>query len=114
MRVQENNFKGILVLEIAGRIDFATSYHLDVFLSRAIDKNPLIILDLTETEYVSSLGLRVLLAGLKKLRTKKGDMKLVSLQPTVKEVFEISGLSKIFSIHYNLSDALDSLEPQTQ
>jgi len=65
------------------------------------------IFDLSDTEYISSSGLRVFLAALKTLKTKNGEMRLVSLQPVVRNILDVSGLSNIFSIHHNLKEAMD-------
>ena len=111
MRIAEEDVENIYVISVSGRIDSNTSKDLEDVLIKAIDNNYMIVVDLADAEYISSLGLRVLLASLRMLKTKKGDMRLTSLQPVVLEIFEISGLSKIFSIHSDLKDAIDDLRP---
>jgi anti-sigma B factor antagonist len=68
------------------------------------------IFDLSDTEYISSSGLRVFIAALKIFKMKNGEMRLTSLQPVVRNILDISGLSNIFSIHHNLKEAMDSFD----
>jgi anti-sigma B factor antagonist len=112
MKITEERIENVFMIAVSGRIDLITSRDLESVLNRAIDKNQLIIVDLKDTEYISSSGLRVLLAGLKRLKAKNGDLRLISLQPVVREVFEISGLSNLFSLHINLEEAVNSLSPK--
>jgi anti-sigma B factor antagonist len=112
MKITEENIENILTIAVSGRLDMITSKDLETVLDRAIEKNQWIIVDLKDTDYISSSGLRVLLAGLERLKAKNGDLRLTSLQPVVREVFEISGLSNLFSLHANLSEAVDSISPK--
>ena len=112
MKITEESIENILIISVSERIDLITSRNLETVLNRAIEKNQWIIVDLKDTEYICSSGLRVLLAGLKRLKAKNGDLRLVSLQPVVWEVFEMSGLSNLFSLHANLREALNSISPK--
>jgi anti-sigma B factor antagonist len=92
MEISQTIINNVSVIAVSGRIDATTSPDLESVLNNLIDqKKTEIVLDLGGVEYVSSVGLRVLLTTLKKVRPQRGDMKLVSLQPFVKEVFEITG-----------------------
>jgi anti-sigma B factor antagonist len=112
MKITIHYIEGICVMAISGRIDSISSSDLEKALNFAITENSRIILDLADTEYISSSGLRVLLAGKKMLRTKKGDIILTALQPVVRDVFEIAGLAKLFSIKKDGEDALCYLRSQ--
>ena len=65
------------------------------------------VIDLGELDYISSAGLRVILATAKRLKGKEGKILLASLQDMVKEVFEISGFSAIIPIYESLESALN-------
>jgi len=56
-----------------------------------------IVVDLSSVEYISSAGLRALLAALKRQKSLGGTLVLCSLHPYVKEVFEMTGFSRIFT-----------------
>ena len=107
MEINQTNIDNVPIISVSGRIDGTTSKDLETILNELIDQNKSeIVLDLEGVVYISSVGLRVLLAALKKVRPNKGDVKLVSLQPFVREVFEITGFTKLFSIYPNQGEAL--------
>lgn len=90
-----------------GRVDGHTSPELDCGLRKIIDDGArFAALDLTGVEYMSSAGLRVLLATYKSVKALDGDMALISPKDNVAEVLEISGFSGIFRIISN-SQELD-------
>jgi anti-anti-sigma factor len=97
------------IVAISGRIDAVTSRDLEAVLSNLIDNNnKKIVASLAGVEYISSAGLRVLLAALKRLRQEQGDLRLASLQPSVREVFDITGFAKLFTILSSEKEAVDS------
>ena len=57
-----------------------------------------LVLSLEKLEYISSSGLRVFLAALKKVRKQQGDIKLACLKHYMKEVFDIAGFTQLFGI----------------
>jgi hypothetical protein len=65
------------------------------------------VLDLSKIGYVSSAGLRVLLMLAKQLDGGRGSLRLAGLNPQVKQVFDIAGFSKLFSIYASQDAALD-------
>jgi anti-sigma B factor antagonist len=111
MEINQQDIDDIHVIGITGRIDATTSKSLETALNILLDQNKSkIVVDLAEVEYISSVGLRVLLDALKKQRQNQGFLKLTGLQPFVLEVFEVTGLTKLFSIYPNQSEALKSLQ----
>jgi len=107
MEMSQTRVDDVPIIAVSGRIDATTSRDLENALNELIEHdNSQIVLDLGGVEYVSSVGLRVMLAALKKVRPKKGDVMLVSLQPFVREVFEITGFTKLFSIYPSQAEAL--------
>ena len=101
---------GICLMSISERIDSNYSVDLERALNKAINEYSRIIMDLKDIEYISSSGMRVLLAGKKILREKNGEMILVSLQPVVRDVFEIAGLDRLFLIKKSWEDALSEMK----
>lgn len=86
-----------LVLEITGRLDTTTAPSLDKILNENFDNLKSLILDFKGLEYISSAGLRVLLSAQKKIN-KFGTMKVVNVDESVMEVFEITGFADILTI----------------
>ena len=85
------------LLELSGRIDSNTAVELEQAVKESIDGVTELTLDMKETEYISSAGLRVLLAAQKQMN-KQGKMKVLNVNETVMEVFEITGFADILTI----------------
>ena len=68
-----------------------------------------IVVECTDLEYISSAGLRVLLATVKRLERDGGAFHLFGLNETVREVFDISGFSMILKVFGTEEDALRAL-----
>jgi len=98
-----NNFT---VAHIEGRIDTITAPDFEngimKLMSEGISK---LIFDCIKLDYVSSSGLRVFLIAQKKISTNKGQLKVCCLQPSIKEIFDISGFSQIFTIEDTIESA---------
>jgi anti-anti-sigma factor len=110
MKITEKNIDNIQVIAISGRVDVISANDLEIYLNNAINNSSRMVFDLSDTEYISSSGLRVFLAVLKILKAKNGEMRLASLQPVIRNILDISGLSNIFSIHNNIKEAMDSFD----
>ena len=89
------NGKAALTLE--GRLDTVTAPELDKELKGALEGVSELTLDFAKLEYVSSAGLRVLLAAQKEMN-KRGVMKLTHVGETVMEIFEVTGFADILTI----------------
>ena len=88
---------GELELELVGRLDTTTAPQLETELKRSIDGVTELALDFAGLEYLSSAGLRVLLAA-QKVMNKQGKMVIRNVNETVMEVFEITGFADILTI----------------
>ena len=84
-------------IELAGRLDTTTAPDLDKTISEDIAATENLVLNFKKLEYISSAGLRVLLAAQKKMQ-KLGTMKLTNVCKDVMEVFEMTGFSDILTI----------------
>jgi len=113
VKIAVKEVQGICLISISGRIDSGCSVDLEIALYKAISENSRIIMDLADAEYISSSGLRVLLAGKKRLDERGGEMILLHLQPVVRDVFEIAGLARLFLIKKSLEDALSAIRSRT-
>ena len=84
-------------IEIVGRLDTTTAPSLEKTINEDIVGTKNLILDFKGLEYISSAGLRVLLAAQKKMQ-QIGSMKVVNVVESVMEVFEITGFADILTI----------------
>ncbi len=96
-----------LVVRIEGRIDAASAPVLDKKLEQLIEeKHREILLDFTRVDYLSSAGMRVLLAVTKRLHSLKGDLTLFALDADVFDIIRVAGLDKVLHICSNEQEAL--------
>lgn len=94
--IKEQNGSNLIV-SLVGRLDTTTAPELESELNASLDDVTDLELDFEKLEYVSSAGLRVLLAAQKKMNTK-GTMKVKNVSADIMEVFEITGFSDILTI----------------
>ena len=84
-------------LALEGRLDTTTAPELEAALNPCLSDATELTLDLSELEYISSAGLRVLLAA-QKTMNKQGKMVLKNVNETVMEVFEVTGFNDILTL----------------
>jgi anti-sigma B factor antagonist len=100
----------LLIIGIEGALDTNTSGQLESTFAEHLDRGARrIILELTEMEYVSSVGLRVFLSSLKRLRASEGRLVLSGLNEEVREIFDMAGFSPLFEITPSLDEARSRL-----
>ena len=94
----EKNLNGTeLNVAIVGRLDTTTAPQLEAELNASYAGVEKLILDFAELVYISSAGLRVLLAA-QKTMNKQGEMIIRNVNETISEVFEITGFVDILTI----------------
>ena len=90
------------IITVTGRLDAATAPGLDDTLNGIIGQgNTALVFDFSGLAYISSAGLRVLLSARKKVQPLNGTVVLCGLQPFVREVFEMTGFTRIFPVVSN-------------
>ena len=97
MTINKEKNNGILTLAIEGRLDTVTAPELEKVVNEETADVRELILDMKGLEYISSAGLRVLLAAQKKMN-KQGVKKLTDVCDAVMEVFEMTGFADILTI----------------
>ena len=94
----EKNLNGTeLTITIAGRLDTTTAPQLEAEFKQSISGVEKLVLDFTALEYLSSAGLRVLLAA-QKVMNKQGEMIIRNVNETINEIFEVTGFIDILTI----------------
>ena len=94
----EKNLNGTeLTVTIVGRLDTTTAPDLEASLKESFEGVTKLILDFAELEYLSSAGLRVLLA-VQKVMNKQGEMVIRNVNETINEIFEVTGFIDILTI----------------
>jgi anti-anti-sigma factor len=108
-------FANVVVATPVGRIDHTNAEKLKDALAPllgtpGVDNNAL-VLDFSKVEYISSVGLRVLMMASKQARSCAATIAVAALQPVVGEIFEISRFSHVLDIHPSVRDAIEKLSP---
>ncbi|MCP4367472.1 MAG: STAS domain-containing protein [Deltaproteobacteria bacterium] len=100
MKIKETILKDISSINLKGRFDANTSDAVESFIRERIEKGrSRFVLNMENVSFISSAGLRVVIIIARELRNEhQGDLHIAVLQPSVKRVFEISGLNNIFKI----------------
>lgn len=107
LEIRESREAEILVLELLGRLDTKTSGALEKSVATHLGAGQRrFILDLAGMEYVSSAGLRIFLMLAKKVTGSTGGLALCGLNPQVKEVFDIAGFTRLFTLAATRAEAL--------
>ncbi|MGH8042271.1 MAG: STAS domain-containing protein [Rudaea sp.] len=108
----------VRILALAGRLDTETAADVELALQDLLTAGERrFLVDLAGIGYVSSAGLRVLLALAKQLDGGKGELKLCGLNASVRQVFDVAGFSKLFAIFPNRDAALGQatkIKPQAE
>ena len=86
-----------LEILLEGRLDTTTSPMLETELKQSIDGLTVLIFNFEKLEYISSAGLRILLAA-QKIMNKQGSMVVKNVNEIIVEVFEVTGFSDILTI----------------
>ena len=103
--------EGTHVIALAGEVDLYTAPELKQELLNAIgDGAKEVVVDFSETTFIDSTTLGVLVGGVKRLRPNGGRLSIVCSDPNITKIFEITGLDRVFPIYPTRADALDSLD----
>lgn len=107
MEITQEKKGNVNILKLNGRLDASTAGKLEDALRELTSQEKMrILVDCQQLEYISSAGLRVLLATAKELQKRSGKIFLSSLNANVKQVFEISGFTSIFPIYETAEKAV--------
>lgn len=106
MDISTRTSNDIHIVAIAGSLDSTTSPEAQKALDAVLVGARKVALDFSELDYISSAGLRVLLGAAKQLRASGATLRMFGLNPSVREVFEISGFSAILSVYASEAEAL--------
>lgn len=113
MQLSEQSVEGVVVLAAIGRIDHesAKSFQaaLEPHLENCSANGAPIVIDMSGVDYVSSVGLRVLLMASKRAAAQKGKIAVAAMQPTVADVFRISHFHRIMPAYDTVDVAVAGL-----
>ena len=97
MTIEKFFSNNVTTIKINGRLDTTTAPELEAVIDECVEGTQELLMDFSDLEYVSSAGLRVILKA-QKLMNARGSMKLVNVNETIMEVFDITGFADILTI----------------
>ena len=97
MEIKKKKQSGTLTVTVSGRIDTVTAPQFQDGVKPDLEGVSNLVIDFADVKYISSAGLRVLLS-LQKIMNKQGAMKLINVNSTINDVFEVTGFSDILTI----------------
>ena len=97
MTIQKTKENENLTISLEGRLDTTTAPMLEDEMEHALDDVKSLTLNFEKLEYVSSAGLRVIMAAYKAMKGK-GDMKITGVNEVIMEIFDVTGFSKVLTI----------------
>lgn len=97
MTIEKNIENEKTTLSVSGRLDTTTAPELETVLDEVLENTKELVFNLENLEYISSAGLRVILKAQKVMNTK-GSMKLIGVNDSIMEVFDITGFLDILTI----------------
>jgi anti-anti-sigma factor len=108
MNLNVSSSDGFVVVKVDGRIDTTNAAEFEQKMTGLTQGGSAkVILDCTGLNYISSSGLRVFLVIQKSMLAGGGQFRLCCLQPGIREIFDISGFSVIFSVYSDLAAAVN-------
>jgi anti-sigma B factor antagonist len=99
------------VISLSGEVDLYTAPEFKQQLLDVIAKGAReVVVDFTDTTFIDSTTLGVLVGGVKRLRTNEGQLSLVCSDRNITKIFEITGLDRVFMIYPTRDEALAQLQ----
>lgn len=107
VEIKEQKVGDVLVLRFFGRLDALSTPDAEKKVFQLIDQgNAKILMDFTSVDYISSAGMRMLLAVTKKLKALSGRLVLCSITTNVMDVFKMSGFDHVLDLTPSEAEAL--------
>ena len=101
---------GGYVISLAGEVDLYTAPEFKQQLLEVIQQGASnVVVDFSDTTFIDSTTLGVLVGGVKRLRTNDGQLSLICSDRNITKIFEITGLDRVFTIHDSRDDAVAAL-----
>ena len=103
------------VISLAGEVDLYTAPEFKQQLLEVIGQGGKeVVVDFTDTTFIDSTTLGVLVGGVKRLRSNDGQLSLVCSDRNITKIFEITGLNKVFPIYESRAEAVESVGQEAQ
>ena len=106
LNIETSDHGDTTLLVLRGELDIATSPQLRDELVRVIAGGRRIVVDLEGLDFIDSVGLGILVSGLKRARSDGGDLELVCANRVILQPLELTGLDQTFTLYAQRDEAL--------
>jgi anti-sigma B factor antagonist len=111
MNINASHLDPITVIAIAGSVDALTASDVSRFLGDQVGSgHRQLVVDLSQVDFMSSSGLRAILATLKETRQQNGDLRLAGAQTGVEKILKMSGFVNILKTFPTVDEAVASFK----
>lgn len=115
MEMASHRYADTLVLTLHGRLDHETAdgfrHDLIPHLDQCTGDGDRLVLDLSGVDYISIVGLRVLMMASKQVKAQGGIIVVAAMQPVVREIFDIAHFNLVLETFASVADALAKVSP---
>ena len=98
IEISQETRSGWCVVGVRGRADHEAADNLEAALRSAIEQNAKVAADFSALDYISSAGLRAVLQAARAAQNNSSDFAVCGLSPSVKKVFDISGMNQLLQV----------------
>ena len=110
---QEKLPQDVWLIGVSGRLDQTLNPKLEETLDELLeDGHYHLVVDLTDTTYINSGGLRCLVSAWRRAKANEGSLALCGLNDRLQEIFAMVGFDKVFQIHTDCAEARTRVRPQ--
>lgn len=107
LEIPDTDHEGWTVVAASGEIDVAAAPDLRTKLTDLVSEGAVrLVLDLDHVDFIDSTGLGVLVGAVRRARAAEGDVVVVTSNPRVRKVFDVTGLDEVFTIADSVDDAV--------
>lgn len=110
MQLQYSELDGIRLIKLNGALDMNGTYAIEVeFVRHCAGENVRVLVDLSKVNYISSIGIPMLVNSARSVAKHGGRLVLLSPQESVESVLELAGVPLIIPIYRDLDSATTAL-----
>jgi len=111
VKISQQTEGSVRILSCQGRLDAQVSGVLKENIQQLVDDGAVsLVIDLEGVDFLDSSGLGALVAGLRKAKEKRGEIKLSGLRPDVRSIFDITRVARLFHICQDIPEAVKAFE----
>lgn len=108
VNIEVEDLKRVELVKVSGRIDSSNAAEFDSVLKEVVGRKHNVVLEMSGVDYISSAGLRAMIALLRECKKHKGDVRLANPSERVVEVLALAGLDSLFDVYESEAAAVGS------